>query len=435
MTVITPSKMNRIGAWLLGLVALLPLVLLREDFARLFAFGDEWDQLDRIDSWGFWKWVAGSFAENYTPVFKTIWGGVLLLTHGWFFGSVIFLWIVHALVTVTFATVLRSLNFGWIGTCLATLVFALSWTNHETLAWTIQLMFVLSMLFFLLAFLAWSEGEATPARIALVFGLLLASAFSSSRGVVSGGAIVAAMLFGLVWADRGAERHVRKSLAMAGLWLIPGIISFVAIVMTASGNHTKFGTEAFPIGKAAGYGLATYLLNPLFLTLGFETPGWRLVGWLGLLKIAIIVGGFRLADKTQRRLLVALIVLDLASSILLGVGRFHKGLPTAVSSRYQYYPLICLMPFVAVLVDRAFAKLRARSTVKAVTATALIIAVVWAIMRPWWPTMSIWSRWRGDETRYLIFEAENPPERGAIKGIPSMPTARAKELVQRFDLK
>ena len=36
----------------------------REDFARLFWFGDEWDLLDQIWKTGFWEWMWQAFAER-----------------------------------------------------------------------------------------------------------------------------------------------------------------------------------------------------------------------------------------------------------------------------------------------------------------------------------------------------------------------------------
>ena len=60
------SPERRTGEWRLlvfaGLVSLLPYVLNRGLFSRLYWFGDEFDLIDQIDRLGFWRWVWLAFA-------------------------------------------------------------------------------------------------------------------------------------------------------------------------------------------------------------------------------------------------------------------------------------------------------------------------------------------------------------------------------------
>ena len=93
-----------------------------------------------------------------------------------------------------------------------------------------------------------------------------------------------------------------------------------------------------------------------------------------------------------------------------------------------------LVPCVVILIEvmmRQISEIKLR--VVSFVWLAIIAVIGLSMLKKWPDSMRDWSAWRGVPTiRVLI--SENPPETGAIPGIPFLPTKKAKELKEAFNL-
>jgi hypothetical protein len=92
------------------------------------------------------------------------------------------------------------------------------------------------------------------------------------------------------------------------------------------------------------YAVWYFCLNPAYGLFSVTSWGWQTVVMLGAVKVGLIVWTFLRSRGTLRALFAVLVSFDLASAMLLGIGRFNLGLSTAISSRYQYTSLIGILP-------------------------------------------------------------------------------------------
>jgi hypothetical protein len=422
------QRAERFGPWFLGLVALLPLAAYRDDFRTLFWFGDDWDQLDQIARLGFWTWTGRVFAENFVPLFKLAWGGLVVAGHGGYFAMILALWLTHAVNVALLGRLLRQEGFGWTSTSLTLAGFGLASVNIETLGWSIQWSAVLSTTFFLLAALWHGRSADAGQRDLRWFGVLsalvAASALTFSRGVLTGFSLALASLL----LARGSRL---KGVVCCA---VPALAVALVIYLCASGNQHDF-VHGHKLGAMSQFALWYFSLNPLHWLLDMDSWGPRTTILLGLAKAALIVWALLQASARQRRLLGLFLVFEIGNSVLLGIGRYHTGLEATISPRYHYDALLCTLPFAGLAVEaflrRRFARLPgARRAV----ACALVVAAALWVSRDWGRTARDFCDSRGRATRDLIFRQPRPPAEGAIPGIPFLPTARAKELVEIFHL-
>jgi hypothetical protein len=421
--------------WLLGAVCLLPLLMLHARFADLFWFGDDWDLMDQISKAGFWPWVCRTFAENWTPLSKMMWGGIAVGT-GSHLLAIYALWLTHAVCVVVFALLLEKAGVSWWSNVFASLVLGLSSVHIETLAWTAVWSSVLATLCFLLAlknFLGQTGEDHWPSWKAhgLTLLFIAAGCLCFSRGVLAGAAIAGGcLLCRPFW----RAQQIWSRLAAVALFLLPGIIVALVIMNFSYGNHRSMNGEHWI--SAGVYALWFFALNPFFLLIEVDSWGWLTVCLLLLLKIVVFVAGLRLSRGQLRSLLVILLLYDLGNSLLVGVGRFNTGVETAVSSRYQYSCCICMLPFVAVLFDALMARLRSllpRYVCGGLVALIILLSSVW-VARAWPQKIDSFAENRGCNTRRILFVDKNPPAENAIPGISFMSTARAKELTAQYNL-
>jgi hypothetical protein len=421
--------------WLLGAIALLPLLICWHELRHLFWFGDEWDQLDFISTYGFWRWMWGCFGENFAPVFKATWGGIALASGGSYAKVLIALWLVHALCVGLLARWLLRTGVSGTATVAAVVVLALASTNIETLGWTIQLITLEGILFFIAA-AQWhhareSNDAWTPAAVAVLAVLVIASTFSFVRGALAGGSLaITSLLLAAVAKARSGKWHIPVSVVL--VCLVPAVTSVAVIMKFAPGNHQHLATVDWhaPAMFAASY----YFLNPIYKF--FTDAAWSnttLAGFAAM-KTAILVVGWWRATPSQRRLLLPLLVFDLGNAALMGLGRYNEPLFTATSSRYQYISLVCFLPFVAILFDWALSALATRQRLRLCCGAVIIVALGFGAARRWPIESPGWANGRGRQTRHVIFEEKNPPAEGAIPGIPFLRTERAKQITRQFDL-
>jgi hypothetical protein len=425
------QRLERLVPLAAGFLALAPLVLLHSEFAKLFWFGDDWDLLDQIQRFGFWHWTWQVFAENFVPVFKALWGGSAYFFHGGYFWMIVVLWLTHAVNTMQLGRVLRTFDFSWPAVLFTQIIFGLTCINIETLGWSVQWSAVLATTFLLFA-LEWQERRP-PQNCAFswrtqgaLVALSAASALCFSRGVLTGAMLAAASL----WPATRAGAFSRRFLH-AALYLLPALITAALIMIFASGNQQHLRGHGADITI---YGLWYFCLNPLHRLLEFDSWGLRTVWLIGVAKVALIVWGLRHSQGRQRLLLVLLLAFDLGNSVLLGIGRYHTGIETTISSRYQYSSLLCVLPFAGLAFAHLLGKVPSRFRLRTLTTATLLLVIAWSVSRNWPQEIHGFAFGRGTETRRILTVEPNPPAMGAIPGIPFLSTVRAKELVRIYNL-
>jgi hypothetical protein len=397
-------------------LALIPYLAHLGIFSRLFWFGDEFDLIDQMNRLGFWHWVWLVFAENFVPVFKVLWGGGVLLFGGSYAAVICAVWLLHALNVWLLGRLMRACELPWAAVFFAQAAFGLTSGNIETLAWSVQGSAVLSVTFMLLALLGFLNAPARPAS----YAWSAASALSFSRGVLTGPVLACASL-----CAGDARRLVR-----AACYLVPSVIVALLILGLATGNQQHMGGHW---ADAAAFGSWCYCLNPLYLLLGFESWGWRTFIVLGLLKISLVAWSLARSGGRLRLLFAMLVALDLGNAVLLGIGRYHTGLASVVSSRYQYAALICLAPLGGYWFSRLCERVRRPALVRYALAPVLLIIFAAALCRQWSGALEPFTAQRGSESRRILF-AEAAPAADSVPGIPGLPMDRAKALITKYHL-
>ncbi len=405
----------------MGGVALAPLVLYHGLFSRLFWFGDEFDLIDQIDRFGFWNWLWRTFAENFVPLFKVLWGGAVLGFHGSYAAMIALVWLTHAANVVLLGRVMRICGIAWSGVILAQSVFGLTSVNLETLAWTVQGSAVLSVAFMLLAFEGLFRAPFGPASVVWS----AASALSFSRGVLTGPLVA----LGSLWPRREGLRPApwRRAAFLAGC-LFSSVVVALLIGHLARGNHRHVAGHW---GEAAIFGTWYYCLNPARDLFSVDSIGWHTVLALGLCKVALV--GWALARSAGRaRLLFALLVaFDLGNAALLGIGRYHTGLAATLSSRYQYASLIGIVPLAAFWLSHLWERVMLPRKVRAGLALAAIGVGAVIMCRDWSGTLEPFTAARGSDSRHALLEQSGS---GPVPGIPGMTRERARELIAKYHL-
>jgi hypothetical protein len=396
-----------------GAMAMVPFLVCLASFRKLFWFGDEWDQIDQIQSEGLWHWTWAVFAENFVPLFKLLWAAAIFAGHGSYLFLLTALWLTHALNVFLFAFVLHRSGIRAPAAAPALALAALPATNVETLGWSIQWSPILAFTSFLAAALALvTLAQRGPSR-GTVAGLFLGSLLSAlcfSRGVLSGTSLAfvcATSSFGKRWTAAAAS-------------LAPALAVAAVIASQTQGNHRQL--DAAAIFAAAQFGLRFFLCNPI-------QPLLAMPVWLaGAIKIAAFIAALRLARGTERTLVSLFVVLDLSNAALVGLGRYHTGLAAAIASRYQYAPLFCVAVALAIVAQRLLERGRRPGlTLLAGSAVVIAVAVAW----PWRSALRTWSEWRGMEIRRALHD--NPPD-SSIPYAPGLSISRCRALAARLNL-
>lgn len=396
--------------WTAGLASLLPLIVFSHSFEQLYFFHDDWELLDGAARSNLWEWLFQPFlGESIVPVFKLLWLGAVHLFGGSYFAMICLLWATHVAICLLFGWLLARLRVSPAGIGFAVLTFGLAWSNIETLGWSMQWGSQLALLLFLVAWhclLRVMEGGRGVAGYGLC---LLASALSSSRGIVCG------LLLALFVLLSPAARK-RKTLLCA-VSIAPTVV--VALAMYLLVVHHGSGWD---ITAALSYGAHCFLLNPLYhlLSIPKKTVGMPALLIYGLLKIAVILWALWKADPRLRLPLLVFVAFDLANAAALGFARFHTGLDTTVSSRYQYLSLFCFGPMAGLLVGRS------RRLIQA----AVLLVWIPVLAYPWKRHAPRWAAWRGVEIRERLATVPD----GSRFDPSSLTAGRARELVTLYHL-
>jgi hypothetical protein len=427
-----PSPFEHLAPVVAALISLAPFVLYTHRFADLYWFGDEFDLIDQIDRLSFWKWTWLVFAENFVPLFKILWGGAVLAFHGSYFAMLALLWLTHAANTLLLGRVLRAAALPWPAVFFAQIGFALAAVNVETLTWTLQWSAVLASTF-LLCGLDWhlrTHPHLQPFSWRAHGPLLAftaASAFSFSRGILTGAVLA---LASFCPSTQPHTEPLGRRVLNAAVCLGPALLAATVIVVFASGNHQHLRGH---VGDAAAYGVWYFSLNPAHGLLGVDSLGWRTVALLGIVKLALVVWALARSRGNLRTLFVLLLAFDVGNAVLLGVGRYHTGLESTVSSRYQYTSLLCVLPFAGFWLAQQWMRVSTRFHLSRVTAAAVLLGMGWLVAHQWPSAIRIYSVDRGSESRRILLQEPNPPPT-SVPGIDFLPVDRARELIRKYNL-
>jgi hypothetical protein len=251
---------------------------------------------------------------------------------------------------------------------------------------------------------------------------------------------------------RGAGILAVAAILLGGTMFARGIPygALLGVFLWLSGRHRRFaallGACSLLLFLPYGHLLATYptlhhvdaakftamalwarnylLLNPLYLLLSYpgRTVGTTALWIFGALKILVIAAGLLVASRAQRRLLWTLLLFEIATGVLITSGRYATGAPGEISSRYQYTPLLCLAPFVGLVMAWM-----ARPKAVLVVATLLFAL---GITLPWGRHLDRFAYQRGISVRQAI--AATPDDQKF--GLPTITAGRARELIAKYGL-
>ena len=400
-------------------------------FRLLYWFHDDWELISQLESTGIVRWMAQPFAENFIPLFKALWAAAVTMVHGSYFGMIWLLWGTHLAILLLFAALLRQLAFSWMSQTVAILTLGMPWSNIETLGWATQWSSLLATFFFLLAWVILLSSESNPGSKPVAVATImsaLASALSFSRGVLSG-ALLAFFTLRSPQGNNGANRRHR--------WLAVCL----AVVTVASFFPYRWMLREYPgfqglngekLAAMASYGGHYLLLSPLFHLLPIPhkmADGLTELLIAGSFKALLVATGLSLAKDRQRAFLWTLLLFDLGTAGLLGVGRWNLGIDTAVSYRYQYVSLLSFAPFLGLVVGRAVQSL---GDSRSARPAFVVFFVGWGLLLgyPWARHSQRWSQWRGTDVRNALASA--PADQRF--GLPSITGERARELVALYNL-
>jgi hypothetical protein len=407
-----------------GLVALVPFVLYHGMFSRLFWFGDEFDMVDQIDRVGFWHWTWAAYSENFVPLFKVLWGGGILAFHGSYAAMMAVLWATHGLNVILLGRLMRTCGLTGFAVIFAQVIFGLTPSNLETLAWSVQWSSMLSVFFMLVALDSLFRRPFAWAPL----GFAVASALSFARGILTGPMLALASLL-----PGGTEASVSASrrLAYAFLCLLPTVAVAALVTWLYPGGNAR--VLAGHWAEVVRYGAWYYLFNPALGVFGLENPGPVAGAVSALLKVGLTGWALYVSRGHARALFTVLFFFDFSYAVLLGIGRHHLPLPTALSSRYQYASLVANLPAAGYWLSRQWDRLPFCAATRAAVYSAVIAAIAVAMCLQWRTPLDSFTRWRGTDSRRILLGAPSMQWQ-EVPGFPGFPMERARGLVAKYHL-
>ncbi len=420
--------------WLGVPLALLPYLIHRESFDTLVWFADDLYLVDQLAHLGFAKWLLAFFTESFVPVFKLLWGGLLLLCDGSYPAMIRALWLTHAFNTWLLGRLLARAGFGGSAVVLAQVVFALTPAHLESLGWSVQWSAVLAVTC-LLAGLNWHEAHAPAAgrwSLRAHGPLVLLAALGAgcfARGVLTGGVFAFALLLSMVWQRDWAAWRPRAVPVLA--CLVPSLAVAATIMLFAHGNQRSMAGHWV---EALKFGLTYLAYNPLYLLLGEPAIGSVPYHALAVLKVALVAGGLAVARGRARALLLVLLVYDLGNAVLLGVGRHGDNLYGALVQRYVYSALLCLLPFAGVLFSRGLEHLATRPSRQRLAVAAVALLLAGHFLRGWSGPLATFVGWRGTEMRAHLAAPYTTDPAAIVPALGFMHLERAKALQRAYNL-
>ena len=167
-----PSKASHANVlpYFCALLCLSPLIVFAEQWNQLYWFHDDWELLNDWTLSGA-AWIWRPFAENFSPVFKSLWVAAISLGNGSYTVMIRLLWLTHLAILLLFIFIQRKAEFPTASICLSVITVGLAWSNIETLGWATQWNSLLATLFLMIGWAAlsvWNHKRISMAAIASV---------------------------------------------------------------------------------------------------------------------------------------------------------------------------------------------------------------------------------------------------------------------------
>lgn len=394
---------------------------------QLIWFGDELFLLQEVSHLGVESWFVHPFAENFVPLFKILWLGVVDVSNGDYYWMITGLWLTHACNVWMVSYLLTRWGIGsGIPLIAGMTLFAVAPSMIESLGWGVQWSALLAATFFLLGLLV-VETCRGPWGVVL-FGLCgFASAVCFSRGVIWAG-LLAAVPWVRSVGSSGRERCV---------WSVAPIVAAGAvalvIVTSSSGNHVRVGS--LEIIRYLGWLLFFVCGNPLSSLITTYPPEGSWVLLYGIPKYVVIGAALLFVrDMPRARLLLLwLLCADIVNGAIVSLGRLHTDPRFAISSRYQYESLMLFVPFVVVVLQHIASEVRwaYHSAVGVLCLWCVVACVRWRVV------LEEWVEWRGTPGRLLLLSDTSFSEEEAHRWLglpPFMTLNEAREVVESHNL-
>jgi hypothetical protein len=402
---------------------------------KLFWFGDAWDLLSQVQAQGFLAWTFSASGENFFPLFKTLWFGSVILFDGDYFVLMTIIWFNHIVNIWILGRLLLKWNMPRVGVFITLTFFGLSLTNIETLGWSVSWASIMATTFLLVVIdrmHVFKEQKQAPhlRDSTLILICVALSALCFSRGVLTGLVLGVTLLLPYFWNSSIVTRAI---LAIASIAISVAVV--ITILLISSGNHAKLDFTDFSVlWNIFRWAIYFFSLNPVARLINLGTSSECVIFILLLIKSAIYLCAFLVTPTRTRPLIAYLIIFDIANALLVGIGRYHTGFDAAICSRYQYQPLICFFPCVMILINKYIMKFsQSFKKYAQILLYAVAFVLAFIMISTWSSTLHQWSYWRGVST-VRILESDNPPEVGAIPGIPFLKTEQARRLVKTYNL-
>jgi hypothetical protein len=319
---------------------------------------------------------------------------------------------------------MRTCGLSWTAVFFAQVAFGLTPANVETLDWSVQLASMLSVTFMLLALDSFFRSPYGRASI----GWASASVLSFSRGALTGFLVA----FGGLFPAKGEARPpLSRRVAYASASVVPAIAVALLIVALAPGGNEHHMAGHW--GDAMTFGAWNFFLNPAYHLLGVESWGPRTFVVLGLVKVTLLGWCLARSSGRTRLLFLTLLAFDVGTSALLGIGRYHTGLTSTISSRYQYAPLVAVLPGAGFLFASLIERVPGPGFVRLAVRGSLLAALASSLFGRWPAILDKFSEERGTDARRVLLSDPDPGP-NSVPGYPGFPTERAKDLIAKYNL-
>lgn len=417
-----------------GIGALLPLLMYWDYFAKFYFLGDEFDLIDKMETWGYAKWVFGFYGENFVPLFKLFWSSVLFAGNGSYFGTILVCFAVHLVFVVLFGYLLRLWGFGLFVVLFSQLVVALNYTGIEILSWGIQVSNLMSYSFFMLMLIPFSkayleEKSLSAGTCGLIFVFSLAGALSFPRGTLNGFALFGLCVILFMLRDPRLKRLWRPAMFA----LAPCLIVALTTIVWSYFNSALIADSGNRLLQIRTHFLYQLSLNPWYQQLRGLQISASLAILLLQLNLQSAYFGIRWAKPVQRPLFYIFLLFFLGNAFLLAWGRNHMPIPVIASWRYQYGVLIIIAPFVGIILEKALAFISFRY----LRIAACVVLLSWVsnwVFRPWKEHLTNWSVDRGSGLRLLLDDEKLDLEAHTISRYDPVSNKRALELIEKYHL-
>jgi len=403
-------------------------------FSKFFYQGDEWDQLNQIDSHGYVVWVFSFFGENFVPVFKLIWSSILILSGGDYHMFIFVLFGAHAFVVFLLGYLLRIWGFGVFTIVFSQLVLALNYTNIEILCQSIQLSNLLSYGFLLLLliffFKPWLEDRDYDGRLCLMLGLLSAlGALTFARGVLNG--VVIAALAGLLYfvGDPTNSRLLRP----AKYVLIPSVIVGLILIVGSLNHGSAFANLGTGLGATKEHFFYHISLTPWYQQIRNLSIRPSQAILLFELNAIVVVLAFKWAKGFQRILILQLLIFFFGNALILALGRNHLPINSVSGWRYQYGVLLVFTPMVGLVLEKLLSLRPFRLLPLICSVFVLYFCGTW-VFDDWKYHAPVWSEERGAVIRASLENEDLENDSFDISRFDGVTNQRARELEKRFNL-